>query len=1183
MAQWTEAQCRAIETRGTNLLVSAGAGAGKTAVLVERIIRKVSDLSSPIDVDRILVVTFTNAAAAEMRERISAALTAKLKETGAEHLSRQLALMGKASITTLHSFCLEIVRQNFFRLGLDPGFRVADEAECALMRVDIITDLLEERYQSLEPAFLTLVEGFGGKNSDSGLQGLILSVAEYALSQPEPLRWLQQAADAFRPPEDAELTSLSWYGDVRHAIRSQLTMAIDNVQGALVTAAKPHGPAHYTDVLEKDLNALRGLLNKVGCPWDEIRDLCLGFSFDRLPTKRGYESPLKEVCQGYREKAKKHVQVLRDQFFSQSERQVLDGIRAAIPQVTELTALAADYLDLYRKAKLQKGIVDFSDLEHMALSILKHNGEPSAVAMELKARFAEVFVDEYQDINAVQETVLQMVSRNDNMFLVGDVKQSIYRFRLADPSLFRAKETAYSKHEANGINVHLSHNFRSRPSVIHCVNYLFQRLMSVQGVGEVAYGEGAALVAGADYPPGENTASPQVELCLLDRRAADGESEEDVDATSREATAIAHKISSLVEGRRLHVWDKSQCQYRPVEYRDIVILMRATRGRAEVYSEIFQQLNIPLYSDSLGGYFRSTEVSNLLSALKVIDNPRQDIPLAALLRSPLVGLNVEELAEIRLAKSGGFWDCVLAASATSTDLGQKLQHLLIRLTQWRDMARRGGLPELLMRIYEDTGYYFYVGSLPGGRQRQANLRALYDRACQYEATVYRGLFKFLRFIQRLQDQEGDLATPGALGENDNVVRVMSIHKSKGLEFPVVFVAGLGNRFNLRDLSQPVLIHKQLGLGPQVVDMDSRCLYPSLPRLAIKHRLHGESLSEELRVLYVALTRAREKLYLVASLDGLEEAKRRWLEQGLSPGLLPVSVMESATCYMDWLGPACFSHATLGGSHADASLFSEMSAGEEIASDQVSSVYAEELDRVSRLLPLPDHGYSAELNRKLNWSYPYLTSSLIPAKISVSDLKRRKQLEDDEGNRQAEEPLRPQFVRRHGGLTAAEIGTALHMFMQHVDLGVEITTDYLAALRRQMTAKKLLTDLEAEHVDLERVIRFFNSDLGKRLQASPKVWRELPFSLRTNARRLNREIDKDFIYVQGIIDCVFLEGEQLILLDYKSDWVSDASVGELCLKYAEQLDLYRDAVETLLRRKVAERYLYLFALGRAQEM
>jgi len=1180
MAKWTEEQNRAVTARGMNLLVSAGAGAGKTAVLVRRIIERLLDPTEGVDVDRLLVVTFTNAAATEMRERIGAAIHAELRRNpDCDRLRRQVTLLGKASIMTLHSFCLEILRQNFYLLDLDPSFRVADEAECALLQVDVLEQVLEQNYAALDPAFMALVEGFGGRNSDEGLQTLIADLAGFALSQPEPAKWLASVDAGIRATGMQTVEDSPWFGGVNRLVQSELGHACDCLERALAVAEV--GPTHYVSTVTGELQVLKGVCATPITTWDRLRDAVHDITFARLPSQRGYDAPNKEVCQAWRNEAKQAVKDLCSGLLAQSAREIIAGLQLVSPQTAMLRQLVTEYLQLYGQAKRARGVVDFSDLEHMALTVLRGGENTSDVAEELRERFVEVLVDEYQDINGVQEAILNAVSRANNMVMVGDVKQSIYRFRLADPGLFRSKERRCSDATANNLCLYLAHNFRSRSGIIAAVNHLFIQLMSEDSIGEVQYDQRAELIAAAEYPEEKAALTPSVEVCLLDRRVPDTP-EGELDVTTREARAIAAQIVSLADGRN-KVWDVSLQDYRPLQYRDIVVLQRAVAGRAEVYLDVFAERGIPAFAETSGGYFRSTEVHVLMSLLRVIDNPRQDIPLAGVLRSPLVGLDESELAEIRLADAGDFWDAVMA----STSKNDKVRIFLAKLEHWRDMARRGSLPELVQEIYRETGYLLYVSALPGGRQRQANLRALLERSYQFEATSYKGLFSFLRFIERLEEQQGDLGKPNTCGESDDVVRVMSVHKSKGLEFPVVFVAGLGNKFNLRDLSAHVLVHQGLGLGPKVVDTATRCIYPSLPNLYLRGVLKRESLSEELRVLYVAMTRAREKLYLVGAVNKRDETILSWQNACADecPQQLPAALMERAQNYWDWLGPALFTHVSMGGSvkGSPAVSFAYMGPSHLSAAGAATGSPSQLLQAVAGLLEVPASPCSEEVKHRLGYIYPFAASTRIAAKMTVSEIKRRQMAEEEESagvSADAFKRVRQQTVRAPSQLTAAEIGTAMHMLLQQVDLKAHLDLGYFESLRQDLVDKKLLTPIEVASFSLEPIALFFAGSLGRRLLASPRAWRELPFSLRVPAHEIHPTARHEFIYVQGVIDCLFSEGDGLILVDYKSDRVTEDSVAAVVDRYRGQVDLYTRATEALLRRTVTERHIYFFALGRA---
>ncbi|MBB6695491.1 UvrD-helicase domain-containing protein [Cohnella xylanilytica] len=1018
-SRWTDEQWAAIAADGSNILVAAAAGSGKTAVLVERIISRVADEERPLDVDALLVATFTKAAAAEMKERIRVALEDALeKKPDSAHLRRQLALLPRASITTLHSFCMEVIEKYSTLIGLDPGFRIANETEAELLRMDTLDAVFEERYEREGESgqLARLADLFGGERSDEPLHKLVLELHEFARSHPWPEWWLSETASRFRVADAAELAKSEWADSMRRDVTQSLEGVLQLLRTGLAIAEGPGGPAPYASTLADDLGAVSSLLAAVrGESWETWSAAFAACSFGRLKPCRGddYDPALQERVKGLRDEAKKAVTKLGEEWFVRTPEQFADELRSLAPDIAALAEVAIEFGERYEAAKREKGLLDFGDLEHYALRILRsedstpERSEPSAAALDYRRRFAEILLDEYQDTNEVQEAIVSLIAKPEpgNVFMVGDVKQSIYRFRLAEPGLFLAKYKAYDvwtarREEASsggeslpkvdgstvgggspgvggsirgggspdgqasngqapsGLRIDLARNFRSRPRVVDAVNHVF-RLIMRESVGEMDYDRRAELIYGEGYPPEESVgvgaprpgqgpgrpSSHSVEMILLQAggaagagseadasageeaaqsaaQASDGAeesgaggAEEELETVQLEARCIAAEIKRLMGtdgsgGEPFAVYDGRTKLYRPLAYRDIVILLRAATSLAPAVLEELKGAGIPAYADLATGYFAATEVDVMLSLLQLIDNPDQDIPLAGVLRSPLVGLTAEELARIRLhGRKVSYWGAVRAAAASAAeedaDLAARLRGFAASLEAWRGIARREPLGELLGTLYRETGYYDFVGGLPGGAQRQANLRALVDRARQFERSAgSRGLFRFLRFLGRMKDTGADLGAARALGEQEDVVRVVSIHKSKGLEFPVVFVAGLGRSFNKQDLNGLFLKHKKLGFGPKLVDPETRVAYPTLPQLAIRRRLKAEMLAEEMRVLYVALTRPKEKLILVGTTKNAEKELAKWQELAeASRDGLPDYAVSAANRYLDWLGPA----------------------------------------------------------------------------------------------------------------------------------------------------------------------------------------------------------------------------------------------------------------------------------------
>ena len=1235
--KWTDEQLAAITTRDTNLLVAAAAGAGKTAVLVERIIQRIIDPKRPVDVDQLLIVTFTNAAAAEMRERIGQALDKALNENPhSKRLAKQLTMLNRASITTLHSFCLDIVRRYFYLLDLDPAFRVADDIEAELLRLDVLEALFEERYQREESGlFTTLVDLYGGQRDDDKLQDLVLGLYRFAGSHPRPQAWLERLADSFYLPEDMEIDQLPWINRIKEAIEGEMGSVLSLLQQSAWLAQQPGGPAPYSKTLQANIIEIESRQNCRQASWDKLYRSFSSLDWGKLNACRGsdFDEGLKKKAKSLRDKAVKKVEELRKTYFSAAPELILADLRSLYPLVKELTDLTREFMDGYQKKKQAKGLVDFADLEHFCLSILLKqdaSGElmPSPIAQELKQKYAEVLVDEYQDINAVQETVLQLVSQADNRFMVGDVKQSIYRFRLAEPGLFLGKYLRYGVTDnTEGCLIELSKNFRSRRSVVEAVNFVFRQIMTKQAA-EIDYNTAAELKCGASYPEeaGVTTAEGAVELQIIDRKdlgsegcstAAGSEEtepggqvdeQEDLNKDQTEARLVGRRILELVQGKNgaeppLNVWDNHFKKYRPVTYRDMVILLRATTGRANTFLEELRGLGIPAYGELGSGYFAEIEVETFLSLLKIIDNPRQDVPLAGVLRSPMVGLTAAELGEIKLQhQTGDFYDAVLAAAQAANELGHRLSDFLRQLEAWRSQARRGSLADLIWQLYRETGYYDYVGGLVGGTQRQANLRVLYHRARQFEATAFRGLFRFLRFVERLKSSTKDMGAARALSENEDVVRIMSIHKSKGLEFPVVFVAGLGNKFNLQDTYKDMLMHKELGLGPQIINLATKVSYPSLPKLLLKQQIRKESVAEEMRVLYVALTRAREKLVLVGSVADLAKSLEKWSASAGQIGwALPTGELTAANNYLDWLGPAVLRHRD--GQHllclsgldiqpspevtADPSGWqiycTHMSELQNLSPDNPNQV-AELLEKVKNFLPLEPCGQQAEVERRLSWRYPFAQVAAKPAKTSVTELKRRfaELALQEEGlpNFRTKFTSRPRFLQQDRGLSPSERGSALHLVMQHIRLRAVPTEDEVMGLLSRLVEQEILTEEQAAVIEPRWITDFFQSPLGQRVLRGTAVKRELPFSLALPATEVYPELPDgkgEFVLLQGVIDCLVEEGDGLLLIDYKSDAArpGDTAPAE---RYLEQINFYTRAVEEILNKKVKERAIYLFANG-----
>lgn len=1224
---WSDEQLQAIELRGKNLLVAAAAGSGKTSVLVERIVRRVTDEQEPVDVDKLLVVTFTNAAAAEMRERVGAALAQALKiNPGSRHLERQLVLLNTASICTIHAFCQTLVRQNFHLLDLDPNFRIAGEPELNLLKADVLETLFEEKYTDGDPAFLEFIAHYGDDHSDQALYDLVLGLYSFSRSHPWPEHWLKQLAQAFSVPAEAGIEDTPWPALILDKIALELEQAGQVLAKLRRECLLPGNPEVYQEVLQSDQDLVAELIAAAACSWEQLNQALACCAFAKLPAVKGVDEAVKKYFQKGRQAVKDKVSEFQQLYFDRPAAELLEDLRLTAPVVAEFGGLVSRFAEGFSKAKAVRGLVDFNDLEHFCLRILLEaesppdQARPSAVALACRNKYAEIMVDEYQDTNGVQETILALLTKPDrpNAFFVGDVKQSIYRFRLAEPELFLDKYRQYPLCPETCARIDLTRNFRSRPGVLQAVNFLFSQLMTPR-VAELEYGLAERLNPGAGYPAASGrTLDGPAEVWLVDR---DSPAEAEVEAAAGEEAAglepalpepggfelearlIAARINDLMAGDYV-AYDKESKQYRPLAWRDMVILLRSVKNKANVLLETLRQANIPVYAEIDSGYFREIEVQVMLALLSIIDNPRQDIPLAGVLRSPVVGLSPVELTTIRLSRQGAdLWSAVAAMVCADRQEGEQaeLQRKLVKfraqLTEWRSFSRRKGVPELIWQLYRDTGYYDYVGGTPGGVLRQANLRALYNRARQYETTNFRGLFRFLRFIERLRNKGTDLAVARALGESEDVVRVMSIHKSKGLEFPVVFLADLGKPINLADSKALILTHKKLGVGPYVTNPELRFRYPTLARQGIAYKLSMETKAEELRVLYVALTRAREKIILVGSTVKIVQKAAAWCQTaGYGPQQLPDALIAGAKSYLDWLIPAIVRHADgqvlrdyaagcgspAEGLANDASRWSIRicPAAEFGSSGEQTAVSAPLLDQVKAFAPVAAGAEPEWVDWRLGWKYAHHEAVGKPAKLSVSEIKRRFELLDrDSGQRLFEQQAlfaRPRFLQQTGKLTPAEYGTVMHTVMQHIELGGDLSEAGLTGQLQAMIERELLPPEQAAAADLAGVRKFFASELGRRICRSPKVRRELPFSFMLPAARFYPELAEsdETIFIQGIIDMLFDESDGLVLVDYKTDTVRAG--GRLAEKYAIQLDLYAEAAASILKQQVKEKYLYLFS-------
>ena len=1254
---WTTEQQQVIDLRNRNILVSAAAGSGKTAVLVERIVKIITDKNHPVDIDHLLIVTFTNAAAAEMRERIGNAIEKALDEQpGDEHLLRQLTLIHNAQITTIDSFCLYVVRNHFHEIDLEPNFRIGDEGELKLLREDVLGKVLEQNYEEPSEAFSDFVEGYASGRTDAALNEMILQLYEFSRSYPWPEKWLDSFVGIYRIENREELDRAEWLAPLTQNIRFVLKDCEQLLKQALAVTQQDDGPDMYEKAVRSDLEKYESLSKLTS--FCELSVALSDIKYDRLASSRGFEGdPDKlELVKSLREQAKDVVKKLCKQYFFCSPEMMIEQLERTEPMLEEVVRLTKQFADEFAAAKRRKNLVDFHDVEHFALQILvdEETEKAKKTAEEFRDTFEEIMIDEYQDSNEVQETLLRSISREErgenNIFMVGDVKQSIYRFRLARPELFMKKYDSYSLEESTTQRIDLHKNFRSREEVLTCTNDIFYKIMA-RSLGNVEYDAEAALYPGASYPV---SADFIPEILLADSNDELLEDTELTDKKTLEAKIVAEEIKHLMKTQQ--VTDKAAGTLRAAHYSDIVILLRSLSGWADSLVEVLNGNGIPAHTVSSTGYFSTVEVQTVLSMLRLLDNPRQDIPMAAVLRSPMAGLTDEELAVLRLEDgSVPFHEAVLELAEglyeedgqkeisdseadqkqgrnadgkkeddIETTTHRKLLKFYKKYRQLRQLVPDTPIHELIEIILRETGYGHYVAAMPAGSRRTANLNMLLEKAAAYEKTSYKGLFHFVRYIDELQKYDVDFGEADMVGENEDVVRIMSIHKSKGLEFPIVIVSGMGKNFNKQDTRSKMVLHPELGIGLDYMDGKKRIKSPTIAKKAIAKQIELENLGEELRVLYVALTRAKEKLILTGTLKDAAEKLEFYRQQAnLSKATdRPLSYLtrEGASGYLDWILPAVLSYG-------DKYPVRIVEAAE-LVLDEVENQLEQNEDLTERIeeIEAADTQLVGQLKQRFSQRYPYQVDVLRKNKYSVSELKHRAMRERFEAEQEEtvpaflEEPVTPTiplFIQREESVEqetanrGALRGTAVHRVMECYDFASEKSVqEQMEAMEKE---EKITADMRAL-VKEQTVADFVSSETGKRMALAQRMgalYREKPFVMGfteeelenygfgagaqmienevqtenaqqeivlENVSRENHMHEEDLTLIQGIIDVFWIEDDGITVLDYKTDRVDTAQ--ELIDRYATQLKLYADALERVFaarKMKVKEILIYSFRL------
>ena len=1189
---WTKEQQDAIFENGSNILVAAAAGSGKTAVLVERIINKI--LKDKIDIDKLLVVTFTNAAASEMRERVLDAIYKKLDDNPEDdNLQRQITLLNKASICTIDSFCLEVVRNNFYELdNISPNFRIADTTEIELLKQEVIEDIFEVKYEEENEDFTKLINTYTSYRDDTPLKELILKIYSYIQSNPFPEKWLHEKIEMFNLKDslNKDFANTPWGEVLLKEVEDGL---IDSLTSLEIIANSLHREPElekFWQTIRNDIDMLQTLKNNLEY-WNKAYEINQNLKFVTWPRQK-VDSELKDNAKTERDEVKKKISKILDKILICDSKQANQDIYDMYEILSKLEKIILEFDKEFSKRKRERNIVDFNDIEHLALNILlkEENGEivPTEVAKRYQEKFAEIAIDEYQDSNLVQEFILNSVSKGNNVFMVGDVKQSIYKFRQAMPELFLDKYEKYknkeNKQQADDLKIQLFKNFRSRENVLKFTNIIFQDIMS-NILGDIEYNEEEYLNLGADYSSVAQDLNTEIDIINLaeeqdDEIAEDTneEQEERIEDAELEAKFVANRIKQLIKNK-FQVWDRKKGEYRNIEYKDIVVLLRSTATLAPLYEQEILALDMPVFSDSSQEYLDSTEIQTIMSLLKIIDNPMQDIPLVTVLRSFIGKFTDDDLVQIRLSdKYDNFYICMKKASIdVNEELKEKITLFLENIEKWRKEQEYLSLDELIWKIYMDTGFYNYVGLMPNGNLRQANLKMLFQTAKKYESANFKGLYNFINFIDKLKLSSGDLGSARLIGENDNVIRIMSIHKSKGLEFPVVFLSSTGKQFNLTDLNQNLLLHQDMGIGVKYIDYDKQIQYDTLSKCAIRNKISIETLSEEMRILYVALTRAKEKLIItgiqkdnIKEIEKLSKQINRYEKVGNK--INPILVKKYKK-YLDWI--------LLVYNYEKENIKDIATLNVYNKKDLVKELKQEEKEDIDIVNELEEKKSNKEEIKKiesiLNYSYPQKQSTIIPTKTSVTSIKQMNQQLKIEKN--IELP-KPEFLRseQKENLTGAQKGTLIHLCMQKLNEKQEYDLQKVKDLINNLNKKKIITDKEKESINPYKILEFTKSKIWKDLKEAKEIYREKPFYINIPAKEIYEDNKiEESILVQGIIDLYYIDkNDNLILVDYKTDYVQNQQ--ELIDKYCEQLRLYKKALESSYNKKVYKIYIYSTCLG-----
>ena len=1189
--KWTEEQKQAIYEKESNILVAAAAGSGKTAVLVERIINKI--INENIDIDKLLVVTFTNAAASEMRERVLNAIYKKIDENPEDvRLQRQVTLLNKASICTIDSFCLDIVRNNFFEIDISQNFRIGDTTEIEILKQDVIEELFEEKYESCDKNFEKLINTYTSYKDDTPLKELILKIYTYIQSNPFPEKWLHEKIEMFNLSEKLEqdFAKTIWGKQLLKQVEEILQDGIIKLELEKANLGKYDELEKYYLIINDDIEQLEMLKANLDS-WDKAYTIASNIKFKTWAVDKKVTLEAKDVAKATRDVVKKSLEKVLNKILIFDSKEANEDINDMYGILDKLEKIIIEFGEKFTKRKKEKNVVDFSDIEHFALKILlDKNAQPTEIAKKYQEKFEEIAIDEYQDSNLVQEYILTSISRGNNIFMVGDVKQSIYKFRQARPDLFLEKYKTYktktNKTEIDDLKIQLFKNFRSRREVLDFSNMIFANIMTEE-LGELNYTTEEYLNLGANYEDTEQDLRAEIDIINVEEQEKDNsenlddleEEQERVENIEIEAKFVANRIKELIENK-FQVYDAKKHQKRDIQYKDIVILLRSTKEPAPIFEREILGLGMPVFSDASSEYLESIEIQTVMSLLRVIDNPLQEIPLIATMRSIIGGFTDNELVQIRLSdKYDNFYNAILKAKKdVGSGLRNKIEKFLNNLEMWRKEQEYLSLDELVWKIYNDTGYYNYVGLMTNGEIRQANLKILFERAKQCESISFKGLFNFINYIEKIKTSSKDMDSAKVIGENDNVIRIMSIHKSKGLEFPVVFLSGTGKQFNMQDLNNKILLHPEIGIGVKYIDYDKQIEYDTLSKQAMKNQIMLETLSEEMRVLYVALTRAKEKLIITGY--STNEKQKEIDELKYKYNKLNHIILKKYKTYLDWMKLVYVYN------------YEEM--------NKLSTIQIYEKDEVLKLCGKKEehNDNTAEQilakisNQKINvkeqeriiklleYKYENKNATTLKNKMSVTEIKVQKS-EDQSPNLQENTSVQklniPKFLQTDEEikLTSAEKGTLIHLCMQKLDISKETYTyEDVKKMVEKLENKKIITSKEAEAININKVYKFTKSIIWKELINAKQIEREKPFYINIPAKELYNQNIEEKVLVQGIIDLYYITKQgELILVDFKTDYVENQNEQILVDKYKIQLELYQRALESAMNRKVDRVYIY----------